>query len=294
MGKQYLFCTLLLFTLSPKAYSQSKRVERAKKSLKDSLYISETEDKPGPPKVLHAEPLFNDLARDLGARKGEQEINMTLGLSDHLKYNTYETSIQYAFAPINRLGIEVKVPFTFNVRAKGVTDSVPGSHDDFNFSLQWTCFVSEKLKTSMALGYTNKTIFADFNRYRSDLFVHSNQYNPFFIIAKRWGKNFHTMVYTGPTFEQDFRNGQWDFSYQINTSFHYMIPGTRHFVGIELNKDIVDKQFEMVVRPQLRVEITKNFLVGIAAGVPVNIDDERFSAFVRLVYEPPQPKKKKK
>jgi len=34
----------------------------------DSLYIAETQDLPGPDKVLHAEPLFLDLIRDLGAQ----------------------------------------------------------------------------------------------------------------------------------------------------------------------------------------------------------------------------------
>ncbi|MGA1278641.1 MAG: hypothetical protein ACO30P_09510, partial [Candidatus Kapaibacteriota bacterium] len=40
---------------------------------KDSTYIDEVEDKYPIDKVLHAEPLFIDLIRDLGARKGEKE-----------------------------------------------------------------------------------------------------------------------------------------------------------------------------------------------------------------------------
>jgi len=41
--------------------------------IKDSIYIAETENVKGKDKVLHAEPLFIDLIRDLGARKGENE-----------------------------------------------------------------------------------------------------------------------------------------------------------------------------------------------------------------------------
>ena len=45
-----------------------------KRTIRDTLYIYEVEDKfEGPDKVLHAEPLFIDLIRDLGARQGEAE-----------------------------------------------------------------------------------------------------------------------------------------------------------------------------------------------------------------------------
>ena len=40
------------------------------RNIRDSLYIQEVEEKQEPDKVLHAEPLFIDLIRDLGARKG--------------------------------------------------------------------------------------------------------------------------------------------------------------------------------------------------------------------------------
>lgn len=40
---------------------------------KDSVYISEIQDYKGRDKVLHAEPFYIDLIRDLGARKGEKE-----------------------------------------------------------------------------------------------------------------------------------------------------------------------------------------------------------------------------
>ena len=41
---------------------------------KDSLYITEVEETHKSAKVLHAEPLFIDLIRDLGARKGENRM----------------------------------------------------------------------------------------------------------------------------------------------------------------------------------------------------------------------------
>jgi len=67
----------------------------------DSLFIYEVERKPTSTKVLHAEPLYIDLIRDLGARKGEQEWNLGLGLTDNLRYDTYQTLIEYDVPDIN-------------------------------------------------------------------------------------------------------------------------------------------------------------------------------------------------
>ena len=75
---------------------------------KDSIYVKEVEDSKYPDKVLHAEPLYIDLIRDLGARKGEREWNVGFGLTDNNKYDLYTTLIEYEFAPINRLGYPSK------------------------------------------------------------------------------------------------------------------------------------------------------------------------------------------
>ncbi|MCO6477656.1 MAG: hypothetical protein J5I94_13580 [Phaeodactylibacter sp.] len=42
----------------------------------------------------------------------------------------------------------------------------------------------------------------------------------------------------------------------------------------------------MVARPQMRLVINEGLLVGIVPGIPVNIEGERLSAFMRLIYEP--------
>jgi hypothetical protein len=65
-----------------------------------------------------------------------------------------------------------------------------------------------------------------------------------------------------------------------------MIPGTRNFIGIELNKDVAQSDFDMIIRPQMRVELTKQILAGIVTGIPVSRENQRFSTFLRLIYEP--------
>lgn len=276
--------TFMLFvTLASSSYS----IAQITKSEKDSVYIQQVEDHQEPDKVLHAEPLFIDLIRDLGARKGEKEWNVGLGLTDNLEFDAYEALIEYEWAPINRLGLEVELPFTFYSPVKGTSkDSVPSNAlNSVKIAAQWSFFVNEPMATSMALGYINEFELSDFNNF-GDPFIKGNVYNPFLVVAKRWGNNFHSLIYTGPMIEQDFSTDQFHTSYDINTNFHYMIRGTSHFVGVEFNKTFDNGDFDMTMRPQMRLGIADNLLIGIVAGIPVSRENERLSAFLRLIWEP--------
>lgn len=254
---------------------------------KDSIYIYQIENHKKPDKVLHAEPLYIDLIRDLGARKGEKEWNIGLGLTDNLKFDAYEALIEYEWAPIDRLGFEIELPFTFYAPQNGIArDVIPSNRlNSIKVAAQWSFFVSEAMATSMAIGYINEFELSDFRNFGSP-FIKGNIYNPFFIVAKRWGNNFHSLIYTGPMIEQNFSTNKIHTTYDINTSFHYMISGTRNFIGIEFNKTIGSDDFDMTIRPQMRVGVADNLLIGIVAGIPVNRENERLSSFIRLIWEP--------
>lgn len=253
---------------------------------RDSLYINQVENFKNPDKVLHAEPLYIDLIRDLGARKGEKEWNVGLGLTDNNNYDEYLTLVEYEWAPVNRLGLEVELPFSFHYPVAGSTN-VPGNRlNSLKMAGQYSFFVSEKLKTSMAIGYIHEFELTDFNNYRSGTLFTGNVYNPFFVAAKRWGQNFHTLLYTGPQFIHHFKDNSTNTQWQLNSNFHYMIPGTRNFIGLEINKEITVHDFDMTLRPQMRVSVADNLLIGIVTGIPVKRENERFSTFLRLIYEP--------
>ncbi len=254
---------------------------------RDSLYIQQFEDRVEPDKVLHAEPLFIDLIRDLGARKGEKEWNVGLGLTDNLKFDSYEALVEYEWAPIDRLGLEVELPFTFYSSDNGTENSlVPANRlNSIKMAFQWSFLVNEPRATSMAFGYINEFELSDFRRFGKP-FITGNVFNPFLIVAKRWGTNFHSLVYTGPRIEQVFATGDIHVSYEVNTSFHHLISGTRNFIGLEFNKVFEQGDFEMTIRPQMRLGIADNLLIGIVAGIPVSRENERLSSFVRLIYEP--------
>lgn len=252
----------------------------------DSLFIREVEDRQEPDKVLHAEPLYIDLIRDLGARKGEKEWNIGFGLTDNNRYDQYTALVEYEWAPVNRLGLEVELPFSFYYPTTGSAEA-PGSRlNSLKLAAQYSFFVSERHSTSMAVGYIQEFELAEFRNYREGKLFTGNVYNPFLVAAKRWGNNFHTLCYAGPLIGRHFGDHRAHTKWQINSNVHYMIPGTRNFVGVECNKNIEKGDFDMTIRPQMRVGVTENLMVGIVAGIPRNRENERFSTFFRLIYEP--------
>lgn len=268
-----------------KTYSQTED------TITDSLYIAEIQDGGQPVKVLHAEPLYIDLIRDLGARKGEKEWNVGLGLTDKNTHDEYTALVEYEWAPVNRLGLEVELPFSFYYPVN--SGSTPSNKlNSLKMAAQYSFFVSEKMKTSMAIGYIQEFELTDFSNYSNGKLFTGNVYNPFFIAAKRWGRNFHSLVYAGPQFVHHFEGNETYTNWQINPSIHYMIPGTRNFIGIEFNQEVHKKDFDMTIRPQMRVGLAENILIGIVTGIPINRENERFSSFLRLIYEPGHGKSK--
>lgn len=86
---------ILGLLLSVSLFSQKLDTLKIEKDRLDSLYIEEVENKRKTDKVLHAEPLFIDLIRDLGARKGEKEWNVGFGMTDNNKFDSYEALVEY-------------------------------------------------------------------------------------------------------------------------------------------------------------------------------------------------------
>lgn len=268
------------------AFSQKNDSLRHAAEIIDSLYISSIEKRSGPVKVLHAEPLFVDLIRDLGARKGEKEWNIGLALTDNLGFDAINTLIEYEFAPIDRLGLEIELPFTFYTPQKGAhRDSIPSHQlESIKLAAQWTFLVSEKKQTSMALGYIHELLVPGFRELRGPA-INGNVFNPFLVAARRWGNNWHTLVYTGPHLEK--RHGHsLHFRYDVNSNIHYMVPGSRNFIGVEFNKNWQGNDFDMTIRPQMRLGISENIMIGIVGGIPVRRENQRMSMFTRLIWEP--------
>ena len=257
----------------------------------DTLSIDSAINKKLPLKILHAEPLYIDLIRDLGARKGEKEWNLGMGLTDNSDFDEIELLVEYEWAVANRLGLEFEVPVTLyskNSQSPAQTSQPSNRVEGLKTAIQYTFLVKEKARTSMALGYINELTFADLNQIGKQPFFNGNVFNPFLVVAKRWGANYHTLIYTGPSIYKPFNTKRTDFSYEINSSMHYMIPNTKNFVGVEFNKSLMKRDVDMTLRPQMRVSITENLLMGVSVGIPFKRENQRFSSFLRLIYEPKQ------
>lgn len=253
----------------------------------DSLYIAVYESFQGKPKVLHAEPLFIDLIRDLGARKGEAEWNIGLGLFNKKKYDELLFFVEYEWAILDRLGLEVEVPVNFfNGHNGTINNTKPENQiESIKLAAQWTFYVNTDKAVSLALGYLNETFFNPPSAMRSRLF-NENMYNPFLVAAKRWGNNWHSLIYAGPQFFHWFSTGKITSRFEWNSNIHYMLPGTRNFIGIEVNKYFYMNDFFAVFRPQMRLEIKDNFLIGIVTGIPVSYANQNLSTFLRIIWEP--------
>lgn len=255
----------------------------------DSLYLASAESDIERLKLVHAEPLFIDLIRDLGARKGEREWNIGMGLTDNLDVDRYDALIEYEWAPVDRIGLEVELPVS--IYGPSRTGSASGSSqiNSLKLATQWTMLVNDRFNTSLALGYIHEFELAHSSMWgkEGERIVNGIVANPFFVAAKRWGSNWHSLIYTGPRMLRHFGAQEWDFNYDINLNANYMIPGTRNFVGLEVNQVIRGTgDVDITFRPQMRVGIADNLIVGIATGIPILRENERMSSFIRLIYEP--------
>ncbi|SFO01973.1 hypothetical protein SAMN05421741_1174 [Paenimyroides ummariense] len=238
-----------------------------------------------PEKVSHAEPLYYDLVRDLGARKGEKEFNAGYDFSKHTSYNEHAFLLEYEFAPVDRLGFEVEADFSF-FNNKTAAETPGNKIEALRFSSQYSFFVSPGLKTTLAVGYTQIINFKPFRSVEKQPLVTGTVYSPFFVAAKRWGAYVNSLVYAYPLFRHDFAAKMLSVEWQVNTSLLITIPGTKHFAGVEINKEFQQGRFRMTLRPQLKLKLDEHTAVGLVAGIPTRKAGEGFSSFARFIYEP--------
>lgn len=257
-----------------------------------SPFLSAFAQKDSLVKVQHAEPLYMDLIRDLGARRGEQELNAGISIQHNNQYTCYGGFIEYEFALFNRFGMEIEIPVEFYQAQTidGNNSHVPKNRmDGLKFSAQYTFLVSPKQKLSMAMGYTNQFIFHSFKTlYNENKLAKGNLYSPFFVAAKKWGANVHTMIITGPLYQQTFSTVRNSLGYQFHASiFHTFLK--RNFVGFEINHIYLDDSHTTVIHPQIKIKLCAGLAAGIVTAIPIGSRYEP-SAYVRFIYEPKRKK----
>ncbi|MXN92694.1 phosphoribosylformylglycinamidine synthase [Flavobacterium sp. Sd200] len=255
-------------------------------SLSDTIPKTDVPKKPL--KLSHAEPLYIDLIRDLGACKGERELNLGFGINNEKEYVTYSGFAEYEFAIANRLGLEVEVPFEMyshtNSHPQG---SLPANRvEGIKLATQYTFLVSAKYQTSMAVGYIQEMEFSSLPDidHHGKLFE-GTVYNPIFIAAKRLTPHIHTLLYTGPMIRQTFETNEWNTSLDVNANLHYVFTNG-NFAGLETNMEFLDGKPSFVLHPQFKVAFSKKVSLGIVAGLPLSGNNHTISGMTRMIWVP--------
>lgn len=244
-----------------------------------------------PLKLHHAEPLYIDLIRDLGARKGEKEVNVGFGINDEKDYLSYTGFAEYEFAVADRFGLEVEIPFEIcqnNSSSSNTTFEIPKNRlEGLKVAAQYTFLVSEEYQASMAVGYIQEFELSSFSEiaHKGRLFE-GTLYNPIFIAAKRVTPNIHTLLYAGPIIEQKFEADKWNTSAEVNASMHYVFANG-NFAGLETNMEFSDEKPSIVFRPQLKFQFSPKVSLGLVAGIPATDHAHHgLSGMTRLIWVP--------
>lgn len=284
-----LLCTALVVPALVRAQARpDSLVQRdTSASTRDSVFLERVERVTSSPKVYHAEPIGIDLMRDLGARKGEAEWNVGLSQKDKGTYSELLTFVEYEWAPVNRLGLEVEMPMVLHAPLGSGGERPPRDQiEGLKLAGMYTFQVDTARHWSSAFGYLHEVLLNETSAVLLRRPVDGQVFNPFLVTARRWTDNWHTLLYAGPRYVRRSGGGWERPVFEANWNVHYMVPGTRNFVGLEVNQSVEARRNNFVLRPQMRVGINDHFLIGIAGGVPVNRDQERAGTFIRLIYEP--------
>ena len=253
--------------------------------------------------LKHYVPLYLDIPAELNVKKGYKEIDVAGGYGDFRDYNGVRGLIEYDFAPIDKLGFEIEVPFIFihDKHALPVADPeevvVPEeggaleSATSLRLGFTYTVAGFSAAKTTIAVGYNNELETSPFDEIGggTPLFI-ANVYNPFIAIAKIWGERFHSMIYTGPAIKQEFDIHKSRTQYRLNTilSYRFGRGSNESFAGMECNQSFgKDSKAQWVLRPQVQLDLSYRWKIGIVAGVPIETSNHmKGGGFVRLMYSP--------
>jgi hypothetical protein len=255
-----------------------------------NAYCQTVEQEDGQIKIKHAEPVFNDFNTDLGANKGESQANVNFGYQ-RTRNNHHEliSQLEIELAPANNFGLELLLPYNAYFNNAGSMVQRPENRLEFlQWSAQYTFYQAPAKGISMALGFTNtfesESPEPQLNSDRR-WSLQSVYFYPFGTFAKNWNDRYFFVFSGGPEPERNLEDQEWALGARLNAAFHYGFSENDHYLGVELNQVISDGSTELYIRPQVILDLGEKFELGVAAGVPIVVEDTRWSLFGRLSYK---------
>ncbi len=67
----------------------------------------------------------------------------------------------------------------------------------------------------------------------------------------------------------------------------YVLPNSKNFIGLKNNMDIDHDGFHYTFRPQIRLAIQHNLMIGLVTGVPITKHTgTNLDVMTRIIWEP--------
>lgn len=234
--------------------------------------------------VKFSQPLYLDLPGNLNVKSGYKELNSLQSFQSFKEYNYYRLSVEYSFAPISNLGLEIELPT--NLYANNVhTAEVENKIEAIRIGAIYSIPNLKLMNSAIGVGFVNDFEFTSFKHFGKPLFE-ANAINPFILFAKVWGNRFTTLAYSGPNFHTTFFDSRTEAELRINATFGYRFGKYNHFANVEINQIVFKGNWETVLRPQVRIYVAKQWRLGIGTSIPVQDNFNGTGAFARLIFNP--------
>lgn len=233
-----------------------------------------------------AEPVFSDFITDLGGPSGRIIANGNFFYKDFDdRHNTLTNQIELEVAPVNRLGVEVVLPYKVHLKNANLSTALPDNRIPyFQWGLQYAFLVSHESKFVLAANYSNRFEFKE-TRGEEEAGISSINHFPFLIAAKNWHSKYFLTGITGVKIIDQSDSDEINSVYHITGAFHQQFSD-KHLWGVELNNeyDADEEDFDMLIRPQVIFEFTDKIQLGTALGIPAFNSSKNWSALARLSY----------
>lgn len=229
-------------------------------------------------------PLYLDLPGEMNVSKGYKELNVLTAYQNFSEFNYYRFSTEFAFSPMNNLGLEIEVPFNL-YSLKNESEEPENKIEAVRVGGMYSFSNMKRKKTVLAIGFVNDVEFSSFKEFGKPLFE-GNALNPFLAIAKIWGDKFSTVFYTGPNFHTSFDEHNTQTEWKLNTTLGYKISKKNNFINVEINQSVYKSDWQTTIRPQARIFIADQWSVGAGISFPVDIEAAHSGGFMRLIFSP--------